>query len=122
VSYIILIEDHSGTREAIRTSLASAGHRVSVGGNGAEGLAMHAANPADLIITDIVMPDSDGLKLIGDLRRRRDNVKILAISGGGIVSGKDYLRIAMSLGATATMEKPFEADALLLAVRTALSA
>lgn len=89
--------------------------------NSREGLALHTEKPADLIVTDIVMSDGDGLELIGALRKKRDGAKVIAISGGGVITGKDYLNIAAGLGVTAVLEKPFKLETLIKLVGKTLA-
>ena len=74
----------------------------------------------DLVITDLVMPDIDGLEVIMELVRRDKQVRIIAISGGGEDRGVEYLRVAQKLGAKLTLSKPFGNEEFLEAVSRAL--
>ena len=71
---------------------------------------------ADLLITDIVMPEKEGLEVLMELRKRQPPVKIIAISGGGRNSATDYLPIAKLMGASKVLAKPFSNDVLVAAI------
>jgi len=94
---------------------------LSPAGNGREALAEYRLRPADLVLTDIVMPDMEGLETIGELRRLNPAAKIIAMSGGGHWEFKDILLAAKRLGAHRTLAKPFKLHDLLDAVRAVLS-
>ena len=87
--------------------LGRAGYRVTEAGEGAEGLRLQRDEPADLIITDLIMPGKEGLETIMELRRQFPLVKVVAISGGGRNKAGDYLPVAKKLGANRTLAKPF---------------
>jgi DNA-binding NtrC family response regulator len=120
VQHLIIVEDDNDLREIVRHALVEQGYEVRAAVNSREGLALHTADPANLIITDIVMSDGDGLELIDVLRKKRDPAKVIAISGGGVITGKDYLNIANGLGVAAVLEKPFKLATLLQLVRKTL--
>jgi YesN/AraC family two-component response regulator len=80
---------------------------VTVAANGRKGLAEYKAAPADLVITDLIMPDMEGLEAIMELRRCSPAVKIIAMSGGGAGWGTDYLKMAEKFGASRILNKPF---------------
>jgi two-component system chemotaxis response regulator CheY len=112
---ILLIDDMPAVRRAIAAVLKGAGHRVTEAGDGTEGLARAAETRFDLVVTDILMPETDGTTVVMQLAARPDRPRLLAISGGsGALSETDALRLA-SLKADATLAKPFE-NAELLAV------
>ncbi len=96
------------------------GHEVVNASNGKEGIKLFRENGADLIITDIVMPEKEGLETIMELRKGYPDVKIIAISGGGRVDPESYLTMAEKMGASRTLTKPFEREELLEAVRELL--
>ena len=85
-------------------------------GDGIEGLRVAADRPVDLVITDVVMPEMEGIGLIRELRKLMPAVRILAISGGGRLGPEDYLAVAKAVGADETLMKPFGRDRLLEAV------
>lgn len=112
---ILLIDDHEPIRALLRTVLEGAGHEVSEATNGRDGLALYRERPADLVITDIAMPEMNGLDLIIELTRGYLNVKVIAMSGD---YGKDAnLDAAKFLGARRTLQKPFTIEKLLSTVR-----
>ena len=102
---ILVIDDEPEIRALLRTVLESAGHTVTEATNGREGVALYRQQPADLVITDIQMPELNGLDLILELTREFLNVKVIAISGA---QGEDrsVLNVAKLLGARQTLQKP----------------
>jgi YesN/AraC family two-component response regulator len=96
------------------------GHEVMDAPDGKVGIELYRKEPADVVITDIIMPDKEGLETIMDLRREYPEVKVIAISGGGRVKSGDYLHMAAKFGAQLTLTKPFEQEELLEAVRELL--
>jgi len=117
---ILVIDDDINIREMLKECLERAEYEVLVASDGKAALKLHSANPVDLIITDIVMPEKDGLEIIMEFRRRFPEVKVIAISGGGKIGANEYLNIAKVLGVTKTFSKPFELRELLAAVRELL--
>ncbi|MFO0983630.1 MAG: response regulator [Planctomycetota bacterium] len=117
---ILIIEDDAQLRAMLRQMLESAGHEVSDAQDGRTGVAQWASSPADLIITDILMPDKDGLEAIMEVRRTTPHAKIIAITGGGNVGRVNLLHIANQLGAQRTLLKPFDRRELLSTVRELL--
>lgn len=117
---ILVIDDDQLTREAITSVLRTAGHSVRDTHDGRRAVDMHNQNAAQLIITDILMPDFDGIELIRQLRKTDPAVKIVAISAGGWAEPEKFLTMAQRLGADATLSKPFEWEKFLQTV-TALT-
>ena len=116
---ILVIDDEPQVRRLIARILNGAGHTVHEADNGRGGISLfHRVHPA-LVITDIVMPDMEGLEMIRELHREASTIPILAISGGGPAV---YLRAATGLGATAALAKPFGAAELLSVVERLLKA
>ena len=113
---ILLVEDDDQVRTMLKLLLTSSGYEVSEAPNGMRVCDMHQQQRFDLIITDLVMPDIEGLGMIMELRRRDQDVRIIAMSGGG----QDYLKIAHRLGAQAILSKPFGDKELLKTVRQVL--
>ena len=103
----LVIDDDELVREAIVAILKSVNLDVIAACDGKEGMQIFESNPTDLVITDIVMPNKEGLETILELRSRDSDVKILAISGGGQVAGPKYLQLAEKMGADRTLPKPF---------------
>jgi DNA-binding NtrC family response regulator len=112
----MVVEDDNSVRELLREILKRAGHEVMAAGNGKEALALYKKTPADLIITNILMPEKEGLETIQELRRENPDIKIIAISGGGQIGPADYLEVARRFGAMRTFSKPFDRKELLKAV------
>lgn len=117
---ILIIDDEALVRYTIRDALGEAGHEVSEAENGEVGLARLAAAPVDLVITDILMPEKEGLATIGEIKARWPALPVIAISGGGRVGKSGFAEAATALGADAALAKPFTAAELLAAVRECL--
>jgi DNA-binding NtrC family response regulator len=107
---ILIIDDDRQMRRLLIRILGGAGHSVREAENGRLGLDEFRRQPAALVISDIVMPDMEGIETILALRRASADLPIIAISGG---SDPLYLQAAARLGATAALEKPFAATQLL---------
>jgi len=110
---ILIIDDDRQMRRLLTRILTGAGHTVREAENGRDGIAEFQRRRAALVISDIVMPDVEGIETILTLRGEEPEVPIIAISGG---SDPVYLRAAGRLGAAATLEKPFSRDQLLALV------
>jgi len=113
---ILIVEDDKAVRELLREILRRAGHEVVDVENGKEALAAYKDSPVDLVITNILMPEKEGLETIQELRRDDPDIKIIAISGGGQIGPADYLEVARRFGAMRTFSKPFDRKELLAAV------
>jgi DNA-binding response OmpR family regulator len=118
---ILLLDDDDSFREMLRKTLAYFGHIVMEARNGKEGLELLGGVGADLLITDIVMPEKEGIGVLLELRRTKSTVKVIAMSGGGRQSANAYLRMAAFLGATRVLAKPFSQAELLAAIGEVLS-
>lgn len=119
---ILIVDDDRCTRAVINATLAKLGYQTRTADDGRAALALHDAHPADLVITDIFMPEMDGIELIMALRRQRDAPKIVAVSGGGVLCGGDVLEMATMLGADAAVEKPLRLLGLVRTVNDLLEA
>lgn len=111
---ILLVEDEDDVRSMLKALLEDEGYRVREASNGREALQSYACSSADLILTDIVMPDIEGIEMIMKIRKTDPKVKIVAMSGG------DYLTIAKKLGADHVLAKPFSHQTLLDALNAML--
>ncbi|MBI5386149.1 MAG: response regulator [Verrucomicrobia bacterium] len=109
---ILLIDDCDPFRRVAHVGLTRAGHEVHAAGSGAEALNCFPQVKPDLVITDLLMPDMDGLTTISELRRVDPKVPVIAVSGGGRICADQYLRIAKNLGAVRLLTKPFALEAL----------
>ncbi len=117
---ILIIDDDPQILDMLGQTLEREGHEVVDAPDGKEGLKLYRENPTDLIITDLIMPEKEGIETIMELRRDFPDVKIIAISGGGQIDAEQYLSMAQKLGAQRTFAKPVERDELLKAVRELL--
>jgi DNA-binding response OmpR family regulator len=118
---ILLIDDNAGMLKMQVAFLQQAGHAVTTAVNGKEGLKLVAQQPFDLVITDLVMPEKEGIEVIIELRQKLPALKIIAISGGGRVKPEGYLVLAQKLGAAKTLAKPFSGKELVEAVTSVLA-
>jgi DNA-binding response OmpR family regulator len=116
VARIILIDDDELFRNSMRRVLERAHHEVTLAANGTEGVRLHREQPADVIVTDILMPEKEGIETIMELRRGDPELKIIAMSGAPGLERSTYLRAAGLLGAARTLAKPFAPQELLDAV------
>lgn len=113
---ILLVDDESSILYVLRKFLSNAGHQVVTAGNGVEAEKMFALHAPELVITDLIMPDKEGLDLITALRRKHPQLPIIAMSAGGRGNNGLYLELAQHLGANQTLSKPFKGRELLAAV------
>lgn len=114
---ILVVDDDAGVRQVLRSMLVPAGYDVELAVNGRQAIEKLKGEPCDLVITDLVMPEQEGIETIKQLRRDFPEVKIIAISGA---FGGDYLRIAGFLGAHRTMAKPVRMETVLRVVAETL--
>jgi len=121
VARILVIDDEYELRSMLRQMLEHAGHEVSEAVNGAVGIEIYERDAPDLIITDIIMPEKEGVETIIALRRANPALPIIAISGGGRLDATDFLSMAKKLGARRTLTKPFLREQLLEAVGECLA-
>ena len=116
---ILVIDDSAEMRAMLQDTLIAAGHEVVQAIDGKEGLRQYRERPADLVITDLFMPNQEGLETIMKLRRFYPDIPIIAISGACAAS-KPMLTVAHQLGANETLHKPVTAVELLAAVEKVL--
>jgi DNA-binding response OmpR family regulator len=114
---VLIIEDNDDLRAILRHALQAEGFEVSVASSGHKGLELQRQGPASIVVTDIFMPDGEGIETIAVLRTEFPQAKIIAISGGGKAIGGDYLPVAKELGVEKALRKPFELDEFVNAVR-----
>ena len=113
-------DDEDMVRLVVKQTLAKAGIDVVEAGNGREALEKQASDPADVLITDIIMPEQEGIETIVQMRKDYPDLPIIAMSGGGRIGATDYLQAAKEFGARHVLEKPFDRKELLLAVQDCL--
>jgi DNA-binding response OmpR family regulator len=121
MSHILVIDDDLDLRVIFREAMRAEGYKVSVAADGAEGIALQRKQPASLVITDIFMPNKEGIETIRDFREEFPSIPIIAISGGGTLKIGGSLFTAKELGAAAILQKPFEMSDLLRSVAAALN-
>lgn len=107
MSRILIIEDSPSEAAYLRSVLIRR-HAADVAVNGVQALMLLDRQHYDLVITDILMPERDGLEIIRDLRGRSPRIPVIAMSGGGSIGNVDYLKMARMLGAAGTLVKPFD--------------
>ena len=118
---IYVFDDEPSILLMIKKMLEKAGHEVDIALNGKEGVELFRKNIPDLLITDIIMPEKEGLETIFELRRKYPELKIIAISGGGRIGPDGYLPGAKLLGADMTFQKPLDQKEFLQAISLLLN-
>jgi DNA-binding response OmpR family regulator len=117
---ILIIDDDEQVLDMLYESLTREGYDVLRASNGEQGLRLYRQEPVDLIITDIIMPEKEGIETIIELRKDFPDVKIIAMSGGGRIVTKDYLHLAKIFGVQRTFKKPVAREQLLDAIKALL--
>ena len=117
---ILIIDDNEDLRDTLVVLLQDEGYSTTVAPDGADGVRAFTEARPDLVITDVVMPDTDGIETIRTIRSLDPNARIIAMSGGSLISNDYYLRMAKSLGAMAILSKPFEVEELVKLIRNCL--
>jgi CheY-like chemotaxis protein len=118
---VLVIDDSRDVRATVRQMLERAGHAVTEAADGAVGMARLRRQTFDLVITNIFMPEKDGLTAIQEIRALHSGLPIIAISGGARHVLTDMLKVARSFGATATVRKPIDWSRLTAAVESSLA-
>ena len=114
---ILVIDDDEQVLDMLYESLTLEGYDVLRASNGEQGLRLYREGHVDLIITDLIMPEKEGIETIIELRQDFPDVKIIAISGGGRTGTKDYLHMAKIFGVQRTFTKPVAREQLLDSIR-----
>ena len=115
---ILIIDDQPDIRDTLRWLLEGEGYAVAAAANGAEGLALQRRERADIVVTDIFMPEQDGIETLWKFREEYPEVPIVVMSGGGRTrAGVDYLALARQLGARRALAKPVDPRELVEVVR-----
>jgi len=117
---VLIVEDEEELRGMIKTSLIRHKFTVIEAVNGKDAIARFKPSLTDLVVTDLIMPEEDGLKVILKLREIKPSVKIIAISGGGKAGPGSYLKLAKALGADAIFSKPFSLQELIAKIEELL--
>jgi DNA-binding response OmpR family regulator len=113
---ILIAEDEKEIAGGIKSLLSKNGHEVVLAQDGIQAFEYLNTNTVDLIITDIIMPEMDGVELILKIRKKHPKIRIIAISGGGRISADEHLESAFLLGAEKVLKKPFGLHELLNAI------
>lgn len=113
---ILLIDDDNHFREMFAELLKRENYQVIESNDGRNANHLYNEHKPDLVITDIIMPDKEGIETILDLKKQNPHIKIIAISGGGRTNAMDNLRSAKLLGASITFEKPFDNKEILQSI------
>ena len=114
---VLIADDDAGLRQSLKLTLEAAGYRVRLAAHGGEAFALQAQSPADVLITDIFMPENDGFEAIDRFRSSYPATKIVAMSGDAKRAKREYLPVAALMGVDATLKKPFRAEELLQTLR-----
>lgn len=110
---ILIIEDDTAVREGVAKVLSRAGYSVLKSSNGREGLEILEKEPCDIVLTDIIMPEMEGIETITRIAKQYPGLKVVAMSGGGRLGNTDFLKVASQIGAVDTIAKPATAKQLL---------
>jgi DNA-binding NtrC family response regulator len=120
---ILVIEDEDGLRRILVRTLEAAGHTVLGAREGKEALQLHQRFGTELVVTDLFMPEMDGMEVLLAIHKKSPDLKVIAISGGGkFFNPAEALENAQALGAHAGLDKPFELWRFLETVENALAA
>jgi DNA-binding NtrC family response regulator len=122
VAKILIIDDDEIVRDILSAMLTTAGHEIRLASDGTQGLQAFTEMTPDLVITDMLMPDKEGVETISDIRKLAAGLPIIAVSGGGHIGNLSFLLIAQKVGASRTFDKPFSPDEMLDAVSELLAA
>lgn len=117
---ILVIDDSASVLTLMEQLLTAAGHRVTTAPSGAQGIPLLASKPFDLVITDMYMPERDGMEVMFQARRIAPAVPLIAMSSKP--GTLNLFSVAKALGALSTLQKPFDGDQLMTAVNDALNA
>lgn len=117
---VIVIDDDPAVRSVIVAAFSRAGCEVRSAADGHSGVKLFNTLPAHLVVTDIVMPNQEGIETIMQLKRLERAPRVIAISGGGRRGGQDFLQWARHLGADAILPKPFRTSELIEIARALL--
>lgn len=109
---ILLVDDEESIRRMVRVILGEDRYEFAEADNGLKAQAVLENHPAELIITDVIMPDCDGIELVMAIRKKLPDIKVVVMSGGGRVRAGHYLDLAEKLGAARVFEKPFDPSLL----------
>lgn len=119
-AHLLLVDDDNDLRNLLERVLLRNGFRVHAAADGRQAIKLLGRERFDLVVTDIIMPDVEGIELILKIRKDHPSLPIIAMSAGGRLNAEGYLKMARSLGANRILEKPFSIDSLLEGIRELL--
>ena len=114
---VLVIDDDPAVLDSLATLFEIHGISIATAQDGVAGLEVFRRTSPAVVLTDIIMPEQDGIGAILQMRRERPGVKIIAMSGGGRIGKSDFLTVAKSLGADSVVPKPFDIDELVTTIR-----
>jgi len=117
MAHVLLIEDNSDLLTLWAEALEDEGFDVRTATSGVRGVEIAGQENFDVVVTDILMPDKDGIETLLAIRRDNPNAKTIVVSGGGATGNTSFLEMAEKLGASATMQKPVDLNDLTAAIR-----
>lgn len=117
---ILVVEDQEDLRKILVLKLTAAGYHVTTVADGREAIKTIATEKFDLVLTDMIMPERDGLEVIWEVRKTSPSLPVIAMSGGGRMRPAEYLMLARKFGAVAILEKPFSDEQLFSSIALAL--
>lgn len=120
MAHICVIEDATLIRETLQRILHKLGHTVTSAVNGRDGLDLCDKTVFDIVITDIIMPEIEGIEVLRTIKEKSPQTRVIAMSGGGRAANTDFLKIAESLGADAILYKPVTQDGFMKALNICL--
>ena len=115
---ILVVDDNPDLGMTLKMALELEGYKAELATTGTQALELQRQKPAEVVITDFFMPDSDGFELIATVKREYPATRIVVMSGGGQKLKRDYLTSAELMGVDATLQKPFEIDELLKVLKS----
>lgn len=118
---ILIIDDEPDILIMLKKMIERAGYEVEIAENGLVGMGLFKTGSFDMVITDILMPEKEGLEIIRDMKQMNPDLKIIAISGGGRISAASYLESAEIFGADMVFEKPFRQAEITGAIKSLLA-
>lgn len=122
MALLLVIDDDEGMRKLMVRTLSGGNHQVIEAENGREGLKLMDQHKPDVVITDILMPQKEGIETIREVQERAPNTRIIAVSGGGMSHNLMFLDVARAFGADAVLAKPFRPAQLVDMVEQVLGA
>ena len=121
MAHILVVDDEELARFTVCEILEANGHTFVEASNGQEAIDLYKKKPADIIVTDIIMPEKEGIETIIELIADHPKAKIIAMSGGGRTRNMDFLELAKRFGAHATLAKPFSEKQLIDVINKLIS-